>query len=201
MNIGVLASGSGTNLQAIMDACDQGEIAGRVAVVISDQKEAKALKRAKDKGVPAYYLDPRLYKGREAYDRALVALLQKHEVGVVALAGYMRLVSPYFVQMYPAKIMNIHPALLPSFPGTQGVEDALNYGVKVSGCTVHFVDEGLDTGPIILQAAVEVKDDDSPATLHQRIHQLEYSLYPKALDLFARGKIQLQGRRCIIHAE
>ena len=201
MKIGVLASGSGTNLQAIMDACDQGYIAGRVAVVVSDQKEAKALTRAKDKGIPACYLDPRQYKGREAYDRAVVALLHKHEVGVVALAGYMRLVSPYFVQAYPSKIMNIHPALLPSFPGTRGVEDALAYGVKVSGCTVHFVDEGLDTGPIILQAAVEVKDDDTPATLHQRIHQLEYLLYPKALDAFARGKIQLQGRRCIIHAE
>lgn len=201
MKIGVLASGSGTNLQAIMDACDNGEIAGQVAVVISDKQEAMALKRAENKGIPFYYLDPGKYRDREAYDGAVAALLQKHEVGVVALAGYMRLVSPFFVQRYRGKIMNIHPALLPAFPGTRGVEDALEYGVKVSGCTVHFVDEGLDTGPIILQAAVAVKDDDTPVTLHQRIHQLEYSLYPKALDLFARGKIQLQGRRCIIHGE
>ncbi len=199
MNIGVLASGSGTNLQAIMEACEKGEIAGRVAVVISDREEAFALKRAAKKGIPAHFLNPKGYKDREAYDGAAVALLQEYRVEVVALAGFMRLVSPYFVRMYPNKIMNIHPALLPAFPGTHGVEDALAYGVKVSGCTVHFVDEGLDTGPIILQAAVEVKDDDTAESLHQRIHKEEYRLYPRALDLFARGKIQLEGRRCIIH--
>lgn len=199
MNIGVLASGSGTNLQAILDACDGGEIAGRVAVVISDREEAYALQRAARKGVPTRFLDPKSFPDREAFDRATVALLREHRVEVVALAGFMRLVSPYFVRMYPARIMNIHPALLPSFPGTSGVEDALAYGVKVSGCTVHFVDEGLDTGPIILQAAVEVKDSDTPETLHQRIHTQEYRLYPRALDLFARGKIKLEGRRCIIH--
>ena len=199
MNIGVLASGSGTNLQAIMEACEKGEIAGRVAVVISDREEAFALKRAAKKGIPAHFLNPKGYKDREAYDGAAVALLREYRVEVVALAGFMRLVSPYFVRMYPNKIMNIHPALLPAFPGTHGVEDALAYGVKVSGCTVHFVDEGLDTGPIILQAAVEVKDDDTAESLHQRIHKEEYRLYPRALDLFARGKIQLEGRRCIIH--
>ncbi len=199
MNIGVLASGSGTNLQAIMEACERGGIAGEVAVVVSDQNEAFALERATKKGIPAHFLDPGTCPGREAYDRAVVSLLQKYEVGVVALAGFMRLVSPYFVHMYQMKIMNIHPALLPSFPGTRGVEDALAYGVKISGCTVHFVDEGLDTGPIILQAAVEVRDDDTAESLHQRIHREEYRLYPRALDLFARGKIKLEGRRCMIH--
>ncbi len=199
MNIGVLASGSGTNLQAIMEACEKVEIAGRVAVVMSDREEAFALQRAAKKGIPAHFLNPKSYQSREAYDGAAVALLQEYRVEVVALAGFMRLVSPYFVRMYPAKIMNIHPALLPAFPGTHGVEDALAYGVKVSGCTVHFVDEGLDTGPIILQAVVEVKDDDTAESLHQRIHKEEYRLYPRALDLFARGKIQLEGRRCIIH--
>jgi phosphoribosylglycinamide formyltransferase 1 len=199
MNIGVLASGSGTNLQAIMEACDRGEVAGRVVVVISDRQEALALRRAAAQGIPARFVNPGDFRGREAYDRAVVALLQEHRVEVVALAGFMRLVSPYFVGMYPNRILNIHPALLPAFPGTRGVEDALAYGVKVSGCTVHFVDEGLDTGPIILQAAVEVKENDTPESLHQRIHREEYRLYPRALDLFSRGKIQLEGRRCIIH--
>jgi phosphoribosylglycinamide formyltransferase 1 len=200
MKIGVLASGSGTSLHAIMEACERGEIAGLVAVVISDRQEAFALKRAEAKGIPAHYLNPKDYQGREAFDRAIVSRLKEHGVEVVALAGYMRLVSPYFVGMYPAKIMNIHPALLPAFPGTRGVEDAVAYGVKVSGCTVHFVDEGLDTGPIILQAAVEVLDWDTPDSLHRRIHKEEYRLYPRALDLLARGKIELKGRRCIIHA-
>ena len=198
MNIGVLASGSGTNLQAIMEACEEGKIAGRVAVVLSDRREARALKRAGERGIPACFLDPKEYRDREAYDRALAALLQKYGVEVVALAGFMRLVSPWFVRAYPMKIMNIHPALLPAFPGTRGVEDALDYGVKVSGCTLHFVDEGLDTGPIILQAAVEVRDDDTPESLHRRIHREEYRLYPRGLDLFARGNIELKGRRCIV---
>ncbi len=197
--IAVLASGSGTNLQAIMDACSAGDIAGQVVVVAGDQREAMALTRAQRAGIKTHFLDPSAYRNRVDYDKAMVALLVQSQVDVVALAGYMRLLSPYFVAAYPHKIMNIHPSLLPSFPGTRGVEDALDYGVKVSGCTVHFVDEGLDTGPIILQATVPVLDDDTVESLHKKIHREEYKLYPRALDLFARGKIQLKGRRCIIN--
>jgi len=196
--IAVLASGTGTNLEAILEAQHRGEISGRVALVLSDQAEAKALGRARRRGVEALYMNPKEYGGREGYDRALVEHLKAAGIDLVVLAGFMRLISPYFVNAYPLQIMNIHPSLLPAFPGLEGVEQALHYGVKVSGCTVHFVDEGLDTGPIILQEAVPVIQEDTVDTLHQRIHAVEYRLYPTAIDLFCRDKLKVEGRRCFI---
>ncbi len=196
--IAVLASGRGTNLEAILEAVENGEIAGEVALVISDQKEAQALQRAERRGIKNLFMDPRNYKGREQYDQAIVEQLQDDRIDLVALAGFMRLLSPLFVKAFPMQIMNIHPSLLPAFPGLDGVEQAFHYGVKVTGCTVHFVDEGLDTGPIILQEAVPVIQEDTVETLHQRIHASEYRLYPTAIDLFCQDKLKVEGRRCMI---
>jgi phosphoribosylglycinamide formyltransferase-1 len=199
MKLAVLASGYGSNLQAIIDATKRGLIDGRVALVISDQRDAYALKRAEKHQIEARYLNPKNYTGREDYDSAVIALIKERDIDLVVLAGYMRLLSPVFIDAFPGRIMNIHPSLLPSFPGLEGVSQALRYGVKVSGCTVHFVDENLDTGPIILQEAVPVYDNDTEESLHQRIHSVEHRLYPKAIQLFVQGKLSLEGRRCIIH--
>ncbi|HHT45887.1 MAG TPA: phosphoribosylglycinamide formyltransferase [Firmicutes bacterium] len=199
MKLAVLASGNGSNLQAIIDGTEKGEIDARVVLVISDKKDAYALERARKHRIEACYLDPKKYAGREDYDRAVISLIKERDVGLVILAGYMRLLSPVFISAFPGRIMNIHPSLLPSFPGLEGVGQALRYGVKVSGCTVHFVDENLDTGPVILQEAVPVYDNDTEESLHQRIHDVEHRLYPKAIQLFVKGKISLEGRKCIIH--
>ncbi len=196
--IAVLASGEGTNLQAILEAAELGEISGEVVLVISDRKEAPALERARRRGVRALFMDPRACRGREEYDRALAAELRERRVDLVALAGFMRLLSPHLVQAFPMRMMNVHPSLLPSFRGMIGAQQALDYGVKVTGCTVHFVDEGLDTGPVILQEAVPVLQDDTVETLQARIHALEHRLYPRAIELFCRGKLRVEGRRCFI---
>lgn len=196
--IAVLASGEGTNLQAILEAAERGEIGGEVALVMSDQEEARALERARRRSVRSLYLDPRLYGGREEYDGTLAAELQQSGIDLVVLAGFMRLISPPLVRAFPMRIMNIHPSLLPSFPGTAGVQEALDYGVKVTGCTVHFVDEGLDTGPIILQETVPVLQSDTAETLQGRIHAAEYRLYPRAIQLFCLDMLRVEGRRCFI---
>ncbi|MDW7739548.1 MAG: phosphoribosylglycinamide formyltransferase [Bacillota bacterium] len=196
--IAVLASGQGTNLEAILEAVKREEIAGRVAVVISDRGEAPALDRARRHGVEAIFVDPKGHKNREEYDRSLIEILQKFKVDLVVLAGFMRLLSPLFVKTFPLQIMNIHPSLLPAFPGTDGVEQAFEYGVKVTGCTVHFVEEGLDSGPVILQEAVPVIQRETVNTLLQRIHAAEHRLYPTAIDLFCRDKLKVEGRRCLI---
>lgn len=197
MDLAVLASGYGSNLQAIINAVQNGEIDGRVAVVISDRKNAYALQRARDRGIEALFVDPREHEGRDAYDKAIVEILHNRKIRLVILAGFMRLLTAYFVQEFKGRIMNIHPSLLPAFPGLDGVKQALAYGVKVSGCTVHFVDEGLDTGPIILQEAVPVYDHDTEDSIHARIHQVEHRLYPRAIQLFIEGKLRLEGRRCL----
>lgn len=199
--IAVLASGEGTNLEAILEAVERGEISGRVVLVISDREEAAALERARRRGVRTLHVNPGSFRGREQYDRALAADLQRARVDLVALAGFMRLLTPLLVKAFPMRIMNIHPSLLPSFPGTSGVREALDYGVKVTGCTVHFVDEGLDTGPVILQEAVPVIQGDSVETLHTRIHEAEYRLYPRAIQLFCRDMLRVEGRRCYIESE
>lgn len=197
--IAVLASGNGSNLQAILDAIDSGEIhGGAVTLVVSDKKNAYALERARIKGIQTKHQSAQRYLSREEYDRDLVTYLEEQEIDLVVLAGFMRILSPYFVLAFNHRILNIHPSLLPAFPGGHGVKDALDYGVKVSGCTVHFVDEGMDTGPIILQEAVPVQEEDTAESLHLRIHALEYKLYPRAIDLWVRGKLKIQGRRCII---
>jgi len=199
-NIAVLASGSGSNLQAIMDAAERGDMpGGRVALVISDRRNAYALERARQKDIPALHFGARQYSSREEYDCALVTCLEKCRIDLVVLAGFMRLLTPYFVHCFRQRILNIHPSLLPSFPGGHGVEEALAYGVKVAGCTVHFVDEGMDTGIIILQEAVTVLDNDSKETLHRRIHAVEHRLYPRAINLVLSDKITIIGRRCVIN--
>lgn len=198
MRLAVLASGSGSNLQAIINAANCGEISGSVAVVCSDKEESFALERARRHEIEALFLNPRRYSHREAYDSDVVYLLREREIELVILAGFMRLLSAYFVEQYRGRIMNIHPALLPSFPGVDGVRQAIRYGVKVSGCTVHFVDEGLDTGPIILQEAVNVYDNDTEESLQERIHEVEHRLYPRAVQLFIEGKLRVEERRCFI---
>ncbi|HZK25604.1 MAG TPA: phosphoribosylglycinamide formyltransferase [Oscillospiraceae bacterium] len=197
--IAVLASGSGTNLQAIIDAVAAGTIKGaQVALMISDKQNAFALKRAQEHQIPTKYFNSKNFTTREDYDQAIITYLQEQQIDLVILAGYMRLVTPAFVAAFPQRIMNIHPALLPAFAGTQGVADALNYGVKVTGCTVHFVDEGMDTGPIILQEAIPVNDHDTTESLHQRIQVLEHKLYPQAINLWLAGRLKIEGRRCLV---
>lgn len=195
MNIAILCSGNGTNLQAIIDAVKSGYIPANIAVVVSDNKDAFALKRAKDAGIETVILNPKDFKAREDFDREIVKNLKKASVGLVLLAGFMRLMSPYFVKEYKNRILNIHPALLPSFKGTHGVKDALEYGAKVTGVTVHFVDDRLDHGPIILQRAVEIKDGDTEESLLERIHKEEHRIYPEAIKLFVEGKLKIEGSR------
>ncbi len=196
--IAVLASGQGTNLEAILEAAERGEINGQVVLAISDRADAPALGRAEKRKVKALYLDPKKFATRNDYDQALEEAIRAEEADLVVLAGYMRLLTANFIRAFNGRIMNIHPSLLPAFPGLDGVEQALAYGVKVSGCTVHFIDEGLDSGPVILQEAVPVIQNDSAATLHQRIHASEYRLYPTAINLFCQDMLKIEGRRCLI---
>jgi len=202
IRIAVLASGSGTNLEAIARAAESGEIPVEISLVLSDNPQAYALVRAEKHNIPTKCFLISDFPSREAFDKAIADELSAAGVELVVLAGYMKLVGGEILSRFKNRIMNIHPALLPSFPGTHGVRDALEYGVKVSGVTVHFVDEGLDTGPIILQEAVPVYDGDDEETLHQRIHQVEYRLYPLAIKLFAQGRLKVEGGRVrIIPAE
>ncbi len=194
LNIGVLISGSGSNLQSIMDACAAGRLKARVACVISNKADAFGLERARKAGIPALHLDHRAYTGREAYDEALVATLREFDVELVALAGFMRIITPVLLEAFPMAVMNIHPALLPAFPGLHAQQQALDYGAKVAGCTVHFVDPGTDTGPIILQAAVPVIEGDTEQTLSARIQKEEHRLYPEAIRLFTEGLLEVNGR-------
>ncbi len=191
----VLVSGRGSNLQAIIDASEAGRIDAVLAVVISDVADAFALERARTHGIEAAFVDPRLFDTREAFDAAIIDLLRKREVDLVCLAGFMRLLSPHFVREFHHRIMNIHPALLPAFPGLHVQRKALKHGVKFSGCTVHFVDEGTDTGPIIIQAVVPVLDDDTEESLSARILKYEHQIYPRAIQLFAEGRLEVRGRR------
>lgn len=195
IKLAVLASGSGTNLEAIAQAIDAGEVPALITLVLSDNPEAFALERAKRRSIPTKVVQLSDFPDRPSYDRAVVAALEVAQVDLVALAGYMKLAGPEIVRAFSGRIMNIHPALLPSFPGTHGVRDALDHGVKVSGVTVHFVDEGLDTGPIIVQEAVPVEEGDDEETLHDRIHLAEYRAYPLAIRLFAEGRLVIEGRR------
>jgi phosphoribosylglycinamide formyltransferase 1 len=198
VNIAVLCSGNGSNLQAIIDKVKEGYIPARIAVVISDNKDAFALSRAKKAGIDTSVLDPKDFTDREAFDREIIKRLAKEKVGLVVLAGYMRLLSDHFINEYKNKIVNIHPSLLPSFKGTHGIKDALEYGVKVTGPTVHFVDEKLDHGPIILQKAIDVKGDDNEESLLERVHKEEHKIYPEAIKLFVEGKLKIKGRRVAV---
>jgi phosphoribosylglycinamide formyltransferase-1 len=195
MRLGVLASGSGSNLQAILDGCASGNIPAQVGVVICNVPGAKALQRAEEAGVATVLLDHRQFASRDEYDRRMVAELRRHGVELVCLAGFMRLLGPVLLKEFHNKILNIHPSLLPAFPGMHAVRQALAAGVRVSGCTVHVVDEGTDTGPILIQAAVPVIDGDTEETLAARILVQEHRCYPRAIGLWAQGRVQLDGRR------
>jgi phosphoribosylglycinamide formyltransferase 1 len=193
--LGVLVSGSGTNLENIAVKIEEGAVRARIVVVISNVEDAYALVRAGRHGLQAVFVDPASFGDRAAYDRELIRILTENDVDLVVLAGYMMLVGGEIVETFPHRIMNIHPALLPSFPGTSGVADALDHGVKITGVTVHFVDEGLDTGPIIVQESVPVLPGDDEETLHQRIHEVEYRIYPQAIQYFCEGRLRVEGRR------
>ncbi|OPY58641.1 MAG: Phosphoribosylglycinamide formyltransferase [Pelotomaculum sp. PtaU1.Bin035] len=195
LRLGVLASGRGSNLQAIMDAAAAGKIDAEVVVVVSDCNEAYALERARQRGIPAEFVNPESFGSKGEYEELIVGLLNRHGAELVCLAGYMRVVGAVMLNAFPDKILNIHPALLPAFQGLHGQEQAWRYGVKFSGCTVHFVDEGIDTGPIIIQAVVPVLDDDTADTLAARILEQEHVIYPEAIQRFAEGRLKIEGRK------
>ena len=194
--VGVLVSGRGSNLQALVDAAGRGELGGEVAVVVSNVEGAPALERARAAGVPAVFHDHR-GKKREDFDAEVVEILRARHVDLVCLAGFMRLLSPVFVRAFPGRILNIHPALLPSFPGKDAQRQAWEHGAKVSGATVHLVDEGLDSGPIVAQEAVPVLDGDTEGALSARILEAEHRLYPQAVRLMLEGRHRVEGRRLV----
>jgi phosphoribosylglycinamide formyltransferase-1 len=196
--VGVLASGRGSNLQALLDASAAPDYPARVVVVISDRETAPALDRARAAGVEALWVNPKDFADRAAYDAALVRELQARGVGLVCQAGWMRILSSAYVNAFTGRALNIHPSLLPAFPGLHPHRQALEHGVKVSGATVHFVEEGVDTGPIVVQAAVAVEPGDTEATLAARILAEEHRLYPLAVRLFAEGRLEIVGRRVIV---
>ena len=195
MNVAVFVSGSGTNLQAIIDAISGGKIKAKISLVVSDKKDAYALTRAKSADIETFVLSSKGFSSREDYDKEIIKELEKKDIGLVVLAGFMRLVSTFFIKKYKNKIMNVHPALLPSFKGTHGIKDAFLYGVKKTGVTVHFVDEKLDHGPIILQESVKIEESDTLETLETKIHKIEHRLYPEAIRLFTEGKLKIENRK------
>jgi len=199
--VGVLASGRGSNLQAILDACAQPGFPAAVRVVVSDRERAPALDRARAVGVEALWINPKDFDDREAFDRALAAALEARGVELVCHAGYMRILSPAYVRTFAGRALNVHPSLLPAFPGLHAQRQALEHGAKVSGATIHVVDEGVDTGPIVLQAAVPVEPGDTEETLGARILVQEHRLYPEAIRLFAEGRVTIQGRRVQVRPE
>ena len=199
MKIGVLASGSGSNLQTLIDQLHYDESCKiEISVVVSDRKKAYALNRAKKAGIPSYIVIAQDFPDRRAFDERISELLDTHAVELIVLAGFMKLLQPTFVQKYRNRILNIHPALLPAFPGAHSVADTLAYGAKVSGVTVHFVDEGMDTGPIIAQKSVPVFDNDDEDSLHARLQVEEHKLYPTVIKWYAENRISFAGRRVIV---
>ena len=202
LRIAVLASGRGSNLQAIIDAIESRVLQAQIVAIISNKKESVALERARKHGLPDFFVDPKPFVGqpdsREAYDRALLEVLEQRQVDLVLMAGYMKIVTPILVNAYANRMMNIHPSLLPSFPGLDVQKKAIDWGCKLAGCTVHFVTEGVDEGPIILQAAVPILDSDTPEVLAARILEQEHKIYPRAVKLFAEGRLHVDGRRVLI---
>lgn len=202
LRVAVLASGRGSNLQAMIDAIEAGQVRAKIVAVISNKKDAVALERARRHRLSDIFVDPKPYAGRpdsrEAYDRELLEVLNQHDVELVLLAGYMKIVTKVLVDAYANRMMNIHPSLLPSFPGLDVQKKAIDWGCKLAGCTVHFVTEGVDEGPIILQAAVPILDHDTPEQLAARILEQEHKIYPRAVQLFAEGRLRVDGRRVYI---
>lgn len=203
LNLGILISGRGSNMEYILKAIKKKKIPIKAAVVISNKPDAAGLKIAKKLGVPIEVVQSKGFEGSRAdYDKKIISVLTKYGVtqknGLVCLAGFMRIISPEFVKKYKNKILNIHPALLPAFPGLDSQKQALDYGVKFTGCTVHFVDSGMDTGPIIIQAVVPVKEGDTDKELSKRILKEEHRIYPEAVNLIAKGKVRVSGRKTVI---
>lgn len=202
LRVAVLASGRGSNLQAIIDAIEGGHVQAQIVAVISNKKDAMALERARRHGLRDFFVDPKPFAGRpdgrEAYDQLLLTMLQQHNVELVLLAGYMKIVTAVLVNAYANRMMNIHPSLLPAFPGLDVQKKAIDWGCKLTGCTVHFVTEGVDEGPIVLQAAVPILDEDTSDTLAARILEQEHKIYPRAVQLFAEGRLRVDGRRVFI---
>jgi phosphoribosylglycinamide formyltransferase-1 len=198
LTLGVLASGRGSNFQSIIDSIESGYVNAKIALLITDNSDAYAIERAKKHGIENAVLKPADFPDKNAYYSHIAVELRARNIGLVILAGFMRVVGKALIDSYPNKIMNIHPALLPSFPGLHGQKQAVDYGVKISGCTVHFVDEGVDTGPIIIQAAVPAYHDDTEDTLSQRILKQEHRIFPLAIKLFSEGKIKVAGQKVII---
>lgn len=198
ISLGVLISGSGTNLQAIIDAIEEKRLDAVIRVVISNKADAFGLVRAKNHRIATEVVDHRKFPSREAYDQALIDVLQSRQVELVVLAGFMRLLSPLFVRTFSNRIMNIHPSLLPAFPGLHVQRQAVEYGVRFSGCTVHFVNEECDEGPIIIQAAVPVFPDDTEESLSAKILREEHRIYPKAIQLYAEGRLHVVGRKVLV---
>lgn len=196
--LGVLASGRGSNLQAILDAIQAERLKAKVGVVVSDNPDAPALKRVAGFGIATAVIERRNYPDKRAFEQAIAAELNLHHVELVVLAGFMRILGSEFISQFSGRIMNIHPSLLPAFPGLDAQAQAVKYGVKVSGCTVHFVDEGMDTGPIILQEAVPVMDNDTEHSLAERILHVEHVLYPRAIGMYVDGRLKISGRKVII---
>jgi phosphoribosylglycinamide formyltransferase 1 len=201
VKLGVLISGSGTNLQAIIDAILQGDLKAEIRLVISNRADAQGLERARRHGIETSIIDHRKLSSREDFDRAVLAALRDRSVELVALAGFMRLLSPIMLDAFPGRIMNIHNSLLPSFPGIHGPKDAIEYGVKIAGCTVFFVTSGVDVGPVIVQAAVPVLPGDDEARLAARILTQEHRIFPHAIALFQQGRLEIQGRRVIVKGD
>lgn len=195
LKLGVLISGNGSNLQSIIDNIENGSLKAVIKIIISNNPDAYGITRAKNHGIPFVVLKNGDFKNKEEFDARLISTLKDNGVDLVVLAGFMRIISKTLLQAFPGRVMNIHPALLPSFPGLHGQRQAVDYGVKFSGCTVHFVDDGVDTGPIIIQSAVPVLDDDTEETLAARILKEEHKIYPRAIQLFADGKLDVHGRK------
>lgn len=196
--LGVLASGRGSNLQALIDAISTGALSARIGVVVSNKADAPVLVRAKKHGIPTFFSDPKVASSREAYDGILCEALKQHQVELVVLAGYMRLLTSTLVDPYRERIINIHPSLLPAFPGLHAHRQAIAHGVKVSGCTVHFVDEKIDHGPIIAQASVPVQEMDTESSLADRILEEEHRLFPKVIQWYAEKRLRFKGRRVVL---
>jgi phosphoribosylglycinamide formyltransferase-1 len=201
VKLGVLISGGGTNLQAIIDAIRRGDLKAEIRLVISNRADAQGLERARRHGIETATIDHRKFASREDFDRAVLAALREHSVELVALAGFMRLLSSVMLDAFPGRIMNIHNSLLPSFPGIHGPKDAIEYGVKLAGCTVFFVTPGVDVGPVIIQAAVPVLPGDDEDRLAARILQQEHRIFPHAIALFQQGRLEIQGRRVIVKGD
>jgi phosphoribosylglycinamide formyltransferase 1 len=195
LKLGVLISGSGSNLQSIIDNIEKGTLNAAIKIVVCNNPDALGISRARKHGLPVAVLKHEDFKTREAFDAELIRILKSYEIDLIVLAGFMRILTPFFLKTFPQKIINIHPALLPSFPGIHGQKDAFEYGVKFSGCTVHFVDEGVDSGPIIIQSVVPVFQNDTKETLAARILNEEHRIYPQAIQFFAEGKIAIIDRK------